>query len=251
MTKISAVVITFNEERNIARCIESIIHVCDEIIVIDSFSKDKTKQICSDYPVKFIEQEWNGYSKTKNYGNSLAKYEYILSIDADEALSKNLQEEILLLKKKSLNGAYAINRITNYCGQWIRHSGWFPDWKIRLFPKEFSKWNDAIVHEELLYNMNLTEIKCSGLLEHYSYYSYQQHQEKADKYSILTAKKYFERKKRSLTISPILSAFSRFISMFIFKLGFLDGYNGFMIAKISAKSNHLKYKELNRLYREN
>jgi glycosyltransferase involved in cell wall biosynthesis len=250
MSEISAVIITFNEERNIARCIESLLPVMDEIIIIDSFSTDNTKEICSAYPVKFIENNWLGYSQTKNFGNSLATFNYIFSIDADEALSESLQQEILTLKKGKLNGVYKVNRLTNYCGKWIYHSGWFPDWKIRLFPKEFSKWNNAIVHEELEFSHSLPEEKFQSVLEHYSYFSHEQHQQKADNYSLLTAKKYFDQKKKSMFFSPCLSGLSRFISMYIIKLGFLDGRSGFIIAKISAKSNFLKYKELNRLYRE-
>lgn len=250
MSEISAVIITFNEERNIARCIESLLPVMDEIIIIDSFSTDNTKEICSAYPVKFIENNWLGYSQTKNFGNSLATFNFIFSIDADEALSESLQQEILTLKKGKLNGVYKVNRLTNYCGKWIYHSGWFPDWKIRLFPKEFSKWNNAIVHEELEFSHSLPEEKFQSVLEHYSYFSHEQHQQKADNYSLLTAKKYFNQKKKSMFFSPCLSGLSRFISMYIIKFGFLDGYSGFVIAKISAKSNFLKYKELNRLYRE-
>jgi (heptosyl)LPS beta-1,4-glucosyltransferase len=250
MSEISAVIITFNEERNIARCIESLLPVMDEIIIIDSFSTDNTKEICSAYPVKFIENNWLGYSQTKNFGNSLATFNFIFSIDADEALSESLQQEILTLKKGKLNGVYKVNRLTNYCGKWIYHSGWFPDWKIRLFPKDFSKWNNAIVHEELEFSHSLPEEKFQSVLEHYSYFSHEQHQQKADNYSLLTAKKYFDQKKKSMFFSPCLSGLSRFISMYIIKLGFLDGRSGFIIAKISAKSNFLKYKELNRLYRE-
>lgn len=251
MTEISAIIITFNEERNIARCIESLLPVMDEIIIIDSFSTDKTKEICTAYPIKFVENKWLGYSQTKNFGNSLAKFNYIFSIDADEALSVGLQQEILTLKEGILDGVYKVNRLTNYCGKWIYHSGWFPDWKIRLFPKEFSKWNNAIVHEELEFAKNFSETKLQSVLEHYSYFSHEQHQQKADKYSLLTAKKYFDQKKKSMFFSPCLSGLSRFISMYFIKLGFLDGYSGFVIAKISAKSNFLKYKELNRLNREN
>lgn len=251
MTQISAVVITFNEELNIGRCIESLISVADEIIVIDSFSSDKTKEICSQYPIQFIQIEWMGYSETKNYGNSLARYNYILSIDADESLSYALQDEIKLLKTKKIEGVYDINRITNYCGKWIRHGGWFPDWKLRLFPKEYCNWNSSIVHEELECVINLSYSRLNGLLEHYSYYSFEQHQEKADKYSILTAQKYFSQNRKSSFLNPILSGVTRFLSMYILRLGFLDGSSGYKIAIISAKSNYLKYKELNRLKKNN
>ncbi|MFM7668564.1 MAG: glycosyltransferase family 2 protein [Bacteroidota bacterium] len=247
MTHISAVIITLNEERNISRCIESLIPVVDEIIIIDSFSTDNTKEICAKYPVKFLQKKWLGYSQTKNFGNSLAENQYILSIDADECLSIQLQEEILSLKTNKLHGVYKINRLTNYCGVWIYHSGWYPDWKIRLFPKDYSSWNESIVHEELEFSVVLPETKLLSNLEHYSYYSYAHHQEKADHYSRLTAIKYFKQSKKSYFLSPFLSAASRFISMYFIKLGVLDGISGYKIATISAKSNYLKYKELRKL----
>ena len=250
MTRISAVVITYNEERNIKRCIESLLPVMDEIIVIDSFSTDRTKDICSLYPVVFIEKSWEGYSKTKNFGNLTASNDYIFSIDADESLSESLQNELLELKRIGIEGNYTVNRLTNYCNNWIYHSGWFPDWKIRLFSKTNSSWNDAIVHEELIHSNDVKTIKLKGLLFHYSYFSAHQHKEKADKYSLLTAEKYFEQNKKVSFLSPYLSAFGRFFFMYFLKRGFLDGYSGLMIAKISAQSNVVKYKELLRLYRE-
>lgn len=250
MNQISAVVITFNEERNIKRCIESLIPVMDEIIIIDSFSTDRTKEICLEYPVIFKEKIWQGYSEAKNYGNSIASHDFIFSIDADESISESLQKELISLKEKGIQGNFSVNRLTNYCSKWIYHSGWFPDWKTRLFSKNNSFWNDAIVHEELTHQTPVETIKLQGLLYHYSYYSHQQHREKADSYSMLTAKKYFNQNKKVTILSPFLSAFGRFIGMYIFKKGFLDGYSGFMIAKISAQSNFIKYKELKRLYNE-
>ena len=250
MTRISAVVITYNEERNIKRCIESLLQVMDEIIIIDSFSTDRTKEICLAYPVIFKEKAWEGYSESKNFGNSIASNDYIFSIDADESLSESLQQELLSLKKIGFDGNYSVNRLTNYCNNWIYHSGWFPDWKIRLFSKTNNYWNDAIVHEELIHINDIKTNKLKGLLYHYSYFSTNQHKEKADKYSLLTAKKYFEQNRKVSFLSPYLSAIGRFFSMYFLKRGFLDGYSGLMIAKISAESNFVKYKELLRLYRE-
>jgi glycosyltransferase involved in cell wall biosynthesis len=250
MTPISAVIITFNEERNIKNCIESLIPVMDEIIIIDSFSTDLTKEICLTYPVVYMEKSWQGYSDAKNFGNSMAKHEFIFSIDADERLSEDLQNELILLKSQKIKGNYSVNRLTNYCNHWVHYSGWFPDWKTRLFSKEISTWNDEIVHEDLVHSSGIETKKLNGLLHHYSYYSYKQHKEKADNYSLLTAKKYFTQKKKVTFLSPYLSAISRFISMYLWKRGFLDGYSGFMIAKISAQSNIVKYNELLRLYRE-
>jgi hypothetical protein len=148
------------------------------------------------------------------------------------------------------DGNYSVNRLTNYCNKWIYHSGWFPDWNTRLFSKMNSSWNNAIVHEELIHGKVTKTAKLNGLLFHFSYFSVNQHKEKADKYSLLTAKKYFTQNKKVSFLSPYLSAFIRFCSMYFLKLGFLDGFSGLMIAKISAQSNIVKYKELQRLHRE-
>lgn len=244
---ISVVIITFNEERNIERCLKSLITISDEIIVIDSNSIDNTQNIANRFDVKFMSQPWQGYSNAKNFGINIAKYPYILSIDADEELDEALIKEIVKMKKQGLKGVYELNRFTNYCGKWIKYSGWYPDKKIRIFPKEI-KWNDAIVHEELTLPENIEITSLKGHLLHYSYNSLQEHRIRANKYSILTAKKYFEMKRKTYYFQPLLSAIGRFLSMYFFKLGFLDGISGWHIARISAASNYLKYKELKRLY---
>lgn len=247
MDKLSVVIITLNEERNIARAIESVQDIADEVIVIDSFSTDKTQQISEGLGAKFIQKEWMGYSDTKNYGNGLAKYDYIFSLDADEVISGDLSDEILKVKDAGFKGVYTINRLTNYCGKWIKHSGWYPDYKIRLFPKNKTKWVGQYVHEELEFSVELANTNLKGHLEHYSYYDYVNHRERADKYSLLTAEKLNSKGKKANLFKPYLSALGRFISMFIIKAGFLDGWKGFKIAQISAASNVLKYKELRRL----
>ncbi|GAB5417204.1 MAG: glycosyltransferase family 2 protein [Crocinitomicaceae bacterium] len=248
--KISATIITLNEERNIGRCIQSLEGVADEIIVLDSFSTDGTKAICEEAGVRFEERKWAGYSASKNYLNSLAEYDYILSLDADEALDQELREALIGVKNETATGVYSVNRLTNYCGKWIKHCGWYPDVKVRLFPKSGSEWVGAHVHEELEYPKGLTEKQLPGHLEHYSYYSFEGHRERADKYSALTAAKFFEQGKRVGPLKPYISAIGRFIGMYFIKKGFLDGRMGFKIAQISAQSNVFKYKELLRLQRE-
>ena len=244
MNLISVVIITFNEERNIKRCLDSLIDVADEIVVIDSFSTDRTKEICNNYNVNFIETEWKGYSESKNFGNNKASYNYILSIDADEVFSEVLKKSILKEKQKGLTGTYSFNRLTNYCGSWIRHSGWYPDEKIRIFPKEYSEWTGEYVHEELFFSKPLKNKFLNGDLLHYSYSNSKEHRERADKYSVLTAQKMHKTNKKASILKPYLSAIARFISMYIFKLGFLDGIAGLKIAFISAQSNIIKYKTL-------
>lgn len=249
MNSLAVVIITLNEERNIGRCLKSLRDLADEIIVLDAFSTDQTRKICENYPVRFEQRAWEGYAASKNYLNSLVSSDYILSLDADEALSEALYEEIKAEKEKGFSGTYSVNRMTNYMGKWIRHSGWYPDIKPRLFPKEGSYWSGEYVHEELIHSPSDVQI-FNGVLEHYSYYSYEDHRARADKYSLLTAKKFHAKGKKVGPLKPVISALGRFVAMYFIKLGFLDGWKGFKIAQISAQSNVLKYKELRRLNRE-
>lgn len=248
--KISATIITLNEERNIERCILSLKKVADEIIVLDSFSTDKTEEICKQLGVRFEKRAWAGYANAKNYLNSLAKFDYILSVDADEEIDEQLQKAILQIKKIEKPQVFSVNRLTNYCGKWIKHSGWYPDVKVRLFPKKDCIWEGEYVHEELRYPSSMKNTLLEGHLNHYSYYSFKEHRERADKYSALTAQKMHAKGKKATVLKPYLSALGRFVSMYFLKLGFLDGKMGFKIAQISAKSNVFKYQELRRLNRE-
>lgn len=246
---IAALIITYNEERNIERCIRSVQSFADEIIVLDSFSTDRTADICRSQGVNFIQRKWEGYSAAKNYLNEQCSSDYIFSIDADEAPNKEMQDNLVELKSGHMNGVYSVNRITNYCGKWIRHSGWFPDVKIRLFPRGSAKWEGELVHEELSFDQDYPCTPLIGLLEHYSYYSAKQHRQRADKYSELTAQKYHEQGKKAGIFKPCLSGISRFVSMYFLKKGILDGRMGWQIAWISALSNVYKYSELRRLNR--
>ena len=247
MNKLSVVIITFNEARNIERSILSVKNFADEIIVVDSFSTDETSDICKKHNVNFVQRKWTGYSDQKNYANNLAQFDTILSLDADEAVDSELENSILKLKQNGFEGVYIVNRLVNYCGKWIKHSTWYPDKKIRIFPKESALWEGEFVHEELTFKQPLPEFELKGHLEHYTYYNFKEHRARADKYSFLTAQKMHNKGKKANVIKPYLSAFARFISMFIIHFGFLDGYLGFKIAQISAQSNVVKYKELRRL----
>ena len=235
--KLTSTIITFNEERNIGRCIDALKLISDEIIVLDSYSTDQTVAICTAKGVKVVQREWKGYSNAKNHLNQLASNEYIFSVDADEAPDEKLQEAILKEKEKGLNGVYSVNRLTNYCGQWIKHSGWYPDVKIRIFPNSKSEWQGEYVHEELVIEGNPKPVLLEGHLLHYSYYSQEGHRERADQYSKLTAMKMYKKGKRVGPLKPYISALGRFFAMYIIKAGFLDGKAGFTIARISAQSN--------------
>jgi len=214
------------------------------------FSIDATESITREHGARFEQRVWEGYSATKHYLNSLVSSDYILSLDADEALSPALVDEILEEKKKGLQGTYNVNRLTSYCGKWIYHSGWFPDIKPRLFPKEGSYWDGAYVHEVLITPSEPTHT-FQAVVEHYSHYSYVDHRQRVDKYSVLTAQQFFAAGKKVGPMKPYISAIGRFIAMYVIKKGFLDRWMGFQIAQISAQSNVIKYTALRRLHREN
>lgn len=244
MDKISAVIITYNEERNIARCIESALKVADEIVVLDSYSKDATADICFQYPqVRFFEKAWEGYSKNKNYANLQAKYDYILSLDADEEISDELAYSILK-EKENLKGAYAFNRLTNYCGYWIKHCGWYPDTKVRLFPKGKASWHGDYVHEVLKLDEDVSVKWLPGNLNHYSYYTEEEHRKRIEKYADLHAQKMKAEGKKSNFVKTYFAPIFKFIKTYFLQLGVMDGYPGFIISVLSAKAVYLKYKKL-------
>ena len=238
--KISAVIITKNEERNIGRCLEGLQEVADEVIVVDTFSEDRTQEICESYGARFITKEWLGYSATKNFANDLAQFPYILSLDADEALSDELRSSILEVKER-LEGVYSFNRLAIYCGKPIRRAGWYPDRKIRLFPKEGAKWEGPYVHEELVPNPGQKETWLKGDLLHYTYYTIDEHRERARKYAKLAAEKLKSKGKGTLFLKGVFSPVWRFLQMYFIRLGFLEGWRGYRISMITAKEVAWKY----------
>jgi (heptosyl)LPS beta-1,4-glucosyltransferase len=240
---ISAVIITFNEARNIGRCLESLQGIADEVVVVDSMSTDNTREICKKAGAMVVERPWEGYSANKNHGNGLVNHEYVLSIDADEALSPTLRQSILQIKH-NLNGVYGFNRLAFYGGKAVRHGGWYPDRKIRLFPKHKARWEGGFVHEELIIiQSGQTASWLDGDLLHYTYDSAQEHRTKARKYARLAAVSMQKAGKNKLIlgIKALVSPIWRFGSMFFFKLGFLDGKTGWNVAKITSKEVFWKY----------
>ena len=247
MNKISAIIITHNEERNIGRCLESLHGVADEIIVVDSGSTDNTETICREADVHFEHHDWEGYSGQKNYANNLASCPWILSIDADEALSPTLRESLLKWKGQDKpQGAYRFNRLTNYCGHWIHHCGWYPDPCTRLFPKDAARW-DGLVHERLTFNFPLSTFHLKGDLLHYSYYSVEEHAERQLHYATLAAKKAHSAGKHVSTTGVWLRPKWNFFRNYILKGGFLDGHAGYTVCRMSAFYTFMKYSLLREL----
>ncbi len=212
-------------------------------------SIDQTKSICEGFAkVKFYQTEWLGFSQTKNKANQAATHDYILSLDADEVLSENAEQEISRLKN-DLSGMYRINRMTNYCGKWIKHSGWFPDKHVRIFPKIGSTWSGDFVHEKLINNKKLTVHDVNGVVYHYSVESMADHLRKIETYSELGAKQLVAKKRKFLYLSLVTNPIAKFLRHYLIKKGFLDGYEGFIIAALSAYSVYLKYSKAIKLKR--
>ncbi|MCX6302572.1 MAG: glycosyltransferase family 2 protein [Bacteroidia bacterium] len=250
MQKISAVIITMNEEQLIEQCLQSLDDVADEVIVVDSFSTDSTEQICKKYNVKFVQHEFKGFMDQKNYASSLASHPYIFSLDADEVLSEELQKSILEVKNNIKYEGYTVNRLSRYCGQWIRHSAWYPDPQLRLFKADRGNWGLINVHERFIMNHDSRISKLKGDLLHFPCKSEDDLAEKIEKYSNIAATEFYEAGKRAWFTTPAFHMIWRFFQTYFIRLGFLDGKNGFVICKTGAYSSFLKYSKLRKLAKE-
>ncbi|MBR1550623.1 MAG: glycosyltransferase family 2 protein [Bacteroidales bacterium] len=249
MDHISAIIITKNEERNIRRCLESLAGVADEIIVVDSGSTDATEALCREAGVHFERHEWEGYDGQKNYADSLASQEWTLSIDADEALSPELRESLKRMKQEGLEPGtvYSVNRLTNYCGRWIQHCGWYPDARIRLWRTGAATW-DGEVHEELLFHepQSPRTATLHGDLLHYSYYSVSEHVQRTAKYATMAGEKAFHQGRRYRGGLALKTAWT-FLRCYLLRGGLLDGRAGYTVSKISSFYTLIKYARLREL----
>ena len=251
MVQLSVVIITFNEEKNIGRCLDSVPGIADDIVVVDSFSTDKTEEICKAKGARFVQHKFDGHIEQKTWAATQAKYPHILSLDADEALSENLKRSILSVKKNWTKDGYYMNRLTNYCGKWIHYCGWYPDRKLRLFDSIKGKWGGVNPHDK--YEMNDGD-KATGILKgdllHYSYHAREDHYRQLEYFTDISAKELFNKGKRVTLLKLYASPVVKFFRDFIFKLGFLDGGAGFTISRLSAYATFLKYKKLQDLRRQ-
>ena len=249
--KISSIIIAKNEEANIARCIESQLNCIDEIIVlVDINTTDKTFEIAKSYPqVKAQAVNWMGYSGTKTHGVSLASNDWIFWIDADEALTKELAQEILLFKKTIPElSAYSVPRKAYFLGKWIKHSGWYPGRVTRLFNKNKVGFSDNDVHEHLLVNGLTGELKSE--IEHYTDPTIHHYFEKFNRYTTLAAEEMVKQGKVFKLSDIIFRPIFIFKKMYFFRLGFLDGIQGFILAIFSAAyvfTKYCKFWELKRI----
>jgi len=241
--RISGVIITFNEAHNIEACIKSLEGVADEVLVVDSYSTDETPDICKKLGAKFLQHPFEGHIQQKNYAMEQASYDIVLSLDADERLSKEMQESVLQAKNHWTADGYEFNRFNNYCGAWLRHA-WYPDRKLRLWDRRKGKWGGTNPHDRV----EMTDaqvVKAKGDILHFAYANEQEHLNQIEKFARIAAQAKYDQGKKALYLwHLILNPFYRFISTYFFKLGILDGYYGYVYSKNASYLNFLKYKYL-------
>ncbi|MEO0403805.1 MAG: glycosyltransferase family 2 protein [Bacteroidota bacterium] len=246
---LSVVIITFNEEKNIQRCIDSVKDIASEILVVDSFSEDQTESIAISSGATFIQHPFEGHIEQKNYAWQQAKHNWILSLDADEALTPQLSKSIKDALKNPTAKGYMMNRLTYYCGHWVKHSGWYPDTKLRLFEKHKGAWGGVNPHDKFeLSDPKAKVLHLQGDILHYSYYTKEDHFKQIEYFSKIAASELHQRGVSKPSFMIYLKVAAQFFKNYILKKGFLDGKTGWLIAKRSAFATYRKYtilKELN------
>ncbi len=248
MIKLSVVIITFNEERNIARCLESVKTIADDITVVDSFSTDNTEALCRQAGARFIQHKFEGHIEQKNWAITQALYPHVLSLDADEALTPELTLSIQAVKENWQHDGYSMNRLTNYCGHWVRHCGWYPDTKLRLWDSRKGSWQGINPHDRYDMQEGCKTAWIKGDLLHYSYYTMQEHIKQVNYFTDISSKALFAKGRRTNLLVILVNPFFKFFRDYIIKLGFLDGYYGFVISMVSAHATFLKYAKLKSYY---
>jgi len=248
--QISVVVITYKEEKRLEGALKSVSSLADEIIVVDSHSPDNTLDVARKYTKRVFQRKWTNFADQKNFANSQASHPWILSLDADERVSPELQEEILQLKEVEDTDClcFSIPRRTFYLGKWIRHSGWYPDRKLRLFRKEDARWEGEYVHESLVVEGKIKNLK--GTLHHFTYRNIADHLDRINKFSELGAQKLYTQKKKSHWYHLLIFPFFRFIKSYFVRLGFLDGFPGIVISVLSGYAVFVRYAKLKEIWKK-
>lgn len=244
---ISVVIITKNEAHIIANTLQSLQPVISDVVIVDSGSTDETVNICNQFAATVIETDWDGYGINKNKGIQAAKHDWILSLDADEAIDEELKESLGQLDLKNENEVFDIRFKNFYCNKWIRFGEWGFDKHVRLFNRKRVKWNNVTVHENLILPEGIKITRLKGNILHYTVNNRQEYDEKTDNYARMNARKYFDAGKRTGFFKQYFSPVFAFLQHYIFRLGFLDGKEGFIIATTTARYTFLKYHYLNEL----
>lgn len=245
MPSLSVIIITQNEASNIRACLESVAWA-DEIIAVDSGSIDETVNICKAMGVRvYVHADWPGFGKQKNRALSYATKDWVLSIDADERVTPELREELIQAMNEGHALGYYLPRLSQFCGASIHHSGWYPDYVLRLFKRDAGRFSDNLVHESVLLAGRTARLKPPLL--HYSYLTTDDVERKVEHYSTAAAQQMFQSGKQSNWLDAVLRAGWAFVRTYFLRLGVLDGSAGLSIARMNARTTYLKYRKLEAL----
>ncbi len=244
MKKISAALITYNEQDKIEACLESLEGLCDDIVVLDSYSTDSTVELSRRFTDRVIQEKWHGYTKQKQLATDLAEHDWVLSLDGDEKLSSLLRQELLEWKAQPNDycDSYKLPRLTFFMGRWIRHTTWYPDWQVRLFRRSRARWQGRNIHEGV--TAEGRQRKFSGHLLHYTYSSISEYLVQLENFSSLAAMDYHEVGKKVGVLRLVLSPPSVFLKNYIARAGFMDGIPGLVVSILASVSTFFKYLKL-------
>lgn len=250
MEKLSVVIITLNEEEHLSKCLLSVQQVADEVLVLDSFSTDGTRDICLAAGASFHQHPFDGYISQKNRALAMASHNLVLSLDGDEALSQAAQDRILAIKNERYADAYSFKRLNHYCGKWMRHTSMYPDRKIRLFDRREGAWGGYDPHDRVIVKEGKQLVELNEEILHWVYQDRQDHAQKADSFAQRAATAYFEMGKTSNMLKRLAHTSWRYCDELLIRRGLLEGWRGWQFARLSAKYTYLKYKKLEQLHGE-
>lgn len=240
--RVSAVLITRDAQAHLRECLGALAWA-DEIVVLDSGSTDATEAICREFNVRFVRSaDWPGFGPQKNRVLALARGDWVFSVDADEICTEQLRAEIQLALERDQHTAYAMPRLSSFCGHWMRHGGWWPDYVTRLFRRGSARFSDDQVHEHLIVDRAAGRLKAHLL--HYTYDTMAQAQEKMQRYSTLGAQQAFSQGRRARQLDANLRGAWTFLRTYLLRRGFLDGAAGLKLARYNAQTTYLKYRKL-------
>ncbi len=242
MEKISATILAFNEERRIGACLQSLHGLADEIIVIDSFSTDRTVEICISHGAKVIRRKFDGFGAQRQYATSLTTHQYVLSVDADEVISPALCDSIMHLKENGFtHRVYSISRLNFYCGYPVKHCGWYPDYQIRLFDKRYANWNLRDVGEKVIFRDSVRPEQVDGDILHYRCDTREQFRNVTRSHAGIKAKVLAARPDAISSFAPVINGLKAFWNTYILDGGILEGTPGREISAESYRAEYLAY----------
>lgn len=242
MTKLSATILTFNEQHRIRACVESLRDVADEIVVVDSGSTDSTVEMCRAMGCKVSIRPFRGYGAQRQYATSLTTHSYVLSLDADEVLSPALRQALLELKEHGFaHRGYSMSRLNFYCGVPVKHCGWYPDTQVRLFDKRYANWNLRDVAEKVIFRDNITPVPVDGDILHYRCDTPEEYAEKESSHAYILAHDIAAAKGDILPAEPVMAALKAFFNCYIMQGGILDGLAGRRISVSRYRSTLLAH----------